>query len=54
MFLEKFQYYPQMAHMLVLTLRIYKDNIDEDNYNWAKVIPENIIHKVHKSRWGIS
>ena len=42
-----------MTHIITLILWIYQDIINDDDHKRIKVISENHIHKIYKSRRGI-
>jgi hypothetical protein len=39
--------------MLLLTLGIYEDIIDEHHHKLVEVVHEHTIHQVHEERWRI-
>ena len=47
--LEDLQNYPQMMHMITLTLRVYQDVINKYKHKHIKITSKNSIYKVHES-----
>ena len=52
--LDELQHYPQVTHMIFLTLGVYQIIIDNDNHKRFKIVTEHPIYKVYKGRRGIS
>ena len=51
--LENLQNYPRVAHIVILTSKVYQNVINEDNHKQIKTFSKNSIHKVHESRRDI-
>jgi hypothetical protein len=47
------QYHLSMIHMLLLTLRVYENIIDEHHHKLVLVIHEHDIHQIHEGSWCI-
>jgi hypothetical protein len=45
---QPLKYFPQMLFMLLLTLGIYKNIINEHHYELVEVVHEHAAHQVHE------
>ena len=44
------QYYPQVTHLIILAFGVYQNIVNKENHKQIMIIPNNSVHKVHKSR----